>query len=164
MNYPVHEIEMLAGVESMIRHREILLGCHFTWVTDHKGLTHLMTQKNLSGCQARWMEKILEYDFIVQYIPGIENILANALSRIYSNDRPGTIRAPSEYAQHDNDDGLPRRLPLLGISNPVLVGIEASAAQPMPSRRNNDSSRKAETSTEFAKRIKRVVLHGPRKQ
>ena len=37
MNYPVHEIEMLAGVESMKRHRDILLGCHFTWVTDHKG-------------------------------------------------------------------------------------------------------------------------------
>ena len=37
-NYPVHEIEMLAGVESTRRHRDILLGCFFTWVTDHKGL------------------------------------------------------------------------------------------------------------------------------
>lgn len=48
-NYPVHEIEMLAGVELIRRHRDILLGCHFTWVTNHKGLTHLMTQRNLSG-------------------------------------------------------------------------------------------------------------------
>ena len=45
-----------------------------------------MIQKNLSGRQARWMEKILEYDFIVQYVSRIENILADALSRIYSND------------------------------------------------------------------------------
>jgi hypothetical protein len=28
-NYPVHEIEMLAGVEAMLRHHDILQGCHF---------------------------------------------------------------------------------------------------------------------------------------
>ncbi|KAJ2970575.1 hypothetical protein NUW54_g12699 [Trametes sanguinea] len=32
MNYPVHEIEMLAGVEAMRRHRDILLGCTFTGI------------------------------------------------------------------------------------------------------------------------------------
>ena len=52
MNYPVHEIEMLAGVEAMRRHRDVLLGCSFTWVTDHKGLIHLLNQRNLSGRQA----------------------------------------------------------------------------------------------------------------
>jgi hypothetical protein len=53
-NYPVHEIEMLAGIEAMLRHRDILQGCKFPWVTDHKGLIHLLNQKNLSGRQARW--------------------------------------------------------------------------------------------------------------
>lgn len=62
-NYPVHEIEMLAGVESMRRHRDILSGCRFTWVTDHKGLTHLLTQRNLSGRQARWLELVSEFDW-----------------------------------------------------------------------------------------------------
>lgn len=51
-NHPIHEIEMLAGVEAMRRHRDILLGCSFTWATDHKGLTHLLKQKNLSARQA----------------------------------------------------------------------------------------------------------------
>ena len=32
-NYPVHEQEMLAGVETMLQHRDILQGAHFTWVT-----------------------------------------------------------------------------------------------------------------------------------
>ena len=68
-NYPVHEIEMLAGVESMRRHRDILLGCFFTWVTDHKGLTHLIQQKNLSARQARWIERISEFHFRVEYLP-----------------------------------------------------------------------------------------------
>jgi hypothetical protein len=48
-NYPVHEIEMLAGVEAMLRHQDILQGCKFTWVTDHKGLIHLINQKKSVG-------------------------------------------------------------------------------------------------------------------
>ena len=35
-NYPTHEIEMLASVETMLRHKDILQGVHFNWVTDHK--------------------------------------------------------------------------------------------------------------------------------
>ncbi len=80
MNYPVHEIEMLAGVEAMQRHCDVLLRCYFIWVTDHKGLVHLLYQKNLSGRQAHWLEKILEFDFEVEYIPGSENVLTDALS------------------------------------------------------------------------------------
>jgi hypothetical protein len=62
-NYPVHEQEMLAGVEGMLRHRDILQGAKFVWLTDHKGLIHLCNQKNLSGRQACWLEKISEFDF-----------------------------------------------------------------------------------------------------
>ena len=53
-NYPGQEVKMLAGVESMRRHRDILLGCQFTWVTDHKGLTHLLTQRNLPQRTEQW--------------------------------------------------------------------------------------------------------------
>jgi hypothetical protein len=48
-NYAVHEIEMFAGVETMLRHRDILQGTQFKWITDHKGLIHLMNQKDLTG-------------------------------------------------------------------------------------------------------------------
>ena len=37
-NYPVHEIEMLAGIETMLCHMDILQGTKFKWLTDHKGL------------------------------------------------------------------------------------------------------------------------------
>ena len=52
-NYPVHEQEMLAGVEGMLRYQDIMQGTKFTWLTDHKELIHLYNQKNLSGQQAR---------------------------------------------------------------------------------------------------------------
>jgi hypothetical protein len=124
-NYPVHEIEMLAGVEAMLRHRDILQGCLFTWVMDHKGLIHLMNQKNLLGRQACWVEKISGFHFEVKYVPGTENVLADALSRIYSNEAPGTVRSRSEYTDHnvvDNDD-----IELNSISMPVFAGGEAAA-------------------------------------
>ena len=154
-NYPVHEIEMLAGVETMLRHRDILQGAKFIWITDHKGLIHLLKQKDLSGRQARWMEKISEFNFEVEYAPGVENVLADALSRMYSNDAPGTVRARSEYTYHDvidNDVLLTH-----GISMPVLTGLEAAAVT------LGAESGRPETSREFAARMRNFfVLKGPR--
>jgi len=48
-NYPVHEQELLAGIETMLRHHDILQGVHFICVTDHESLKYLLTQKSLSG-------------------------------------------------------------------------------------------------------------------
>lgn len=160
-NYPVHEIEMLAGVETMLRHRDILQGAKFKWITDHKGLIHLQNQPGLSGRQARWCEKISEFNFDIIYVPGTENVVADALSRMYSNDSPATVRAPSEYTYHDVVDEDP---PLERVPMPVLAGIEARVAiqrkprkKPIPAE-----SGRPETSKEFAKRLKnRFVLKGP---
>ncbi|KAG9227810.1 hypothetical protein CCMSSC00406_0000544 [Pleurotus cornucopiae] len=107
-NYAAHEIEMLAGVETMMRHRDILQGARFKWLTDHKGLIHLLNQKNLTGQQARWLERLGDFDFEPVYIPGSENVLSDALSQIYSNDAPGTICAASEYTLHDDEGGRTR--------------------------------------------------------
>jgi hypothetical protein len=82
-NYPVHEQEALAGLETMVRHRDILQGVHFTWLTDHKALTHFFKQKDLLGRFARWVNKLMEFDFEIEYVPGEENILPDALSRMY---------------------------------------------------------------------------------
>ena len=128
-NYPVHEIEMLAGIETMLRYADILQGVEFQWLTDHRGLTHLLNQKNLSGRQARWLEKISSYTFKVVYIEGSENVVVDALSRLYSNDSSGTVRARSEFTYHDvvDDDTLPV-LSMLPSDVPVLAGMEARVA------------------------------------
>jgi RNase H-like domain found in reverse transcriptase len=97
-NYVVHEIERFAGVGTMVRHRDILQGIHFKWIADYKALIHLLNQKDLTGQQACWVDKISGFDFEVIYVPGAENVLADALSRTYSNDAPGTIRSEAEYA------------------------------------------------------------------
>ncbi|RDB29688.1 Retrovirus-related Pol polyprotein from transposon opus [Hypsizygus marmoreus] len=153
-NYPVHEIEMLAGVEAMIRHTDILQGTHFKWITDHKGLIHLVEQRNLSGRQARWLEKLGGFDFEVVYAPGVENVLADALSRLYSNDAPGIVRSQSEYTYHDvvNED-----VPIeYGITMPLLAGIEAIAAGAQP-RSTKVVRAKASKLAVRAPRVRKVV-------
>ena len=166
-NYPVHEIEMLAGIETMLRHLDILQGAHFKWVTDHKGLTHLLNQKNLSGHQAHWLKKISSFDFEVVYVPGEENSVADTLSRMYSNDAPGTVRSQSEYTYHDVvDDDLEVNLQDI----PILVGIEAKAAtQRAPCKPRSKplgaETGCLETAQEFAAHVKgHFILHGPRER
>ena len=132
-NYPVHEIEMLAGVETMLRYADILQGIEFKWLTDHKGLTHLLNQKNLSGRQARWLEKISSFSFTVVYVEGSENVVADALSRIYSNDSPGTERFRSEFTYHDVVDDDTMVVDDTDVL-PVLAGIEARVATRRGSR------------------------------
>jgi hypothetical protein len=129
-NYPVHEIEMLAGVETMLCHCDILQGCSFCWYTDHKALVHLLNQKNLSGCQACWMERIAEFNYEIIYLPGTKNAFPDALSCLYSNDAKGTVRVPSKYTQFDSVpdciDGLSKL-----ITMPLLVRAEANATVPL---------------------------------
>jgi len=166
-NYPVHEIEMLAGIETMLRHSDILQGTRFKWVTDHKGLTHLLNQKNLSGRQARWLEKISSFDFEVVYVPGEENSVADTLSRMYSNDAPGTVRSRSEYTYHDvvDDD-----LEVNQQDIPILAGLEARAAVQKSSRKPRAKplgaeTGRPETGREFAARMRdHFVLRGPRER
>ena len=89
-------------------------------------MIHLLTQKNLSGRQARWMEVLSEFNFTIIYVEGTLNILADALSRIYSNDATSTMRTPVEYTQHDEDHPLPNNQELQ-VSMPVHTGMEANA-------------------------------------
>jgi hypothetical protein len=156
---------MLAGVETMLRYRNLLQGARFRWYTDHKGLIHFK-QRDLSGRQARWLEKISEFDYEVVYVPGTGNVVADALSRMYSADSPGTVRAPGEYTEFD--DGWQTALGQQAITKPVVVELEAMATVPAirKSRRLQEkataTSKEPETqpSRDFS-RVKRVILKVP---
>ena len=109
-------------------------------MTDHKSLEHELTQQNLSGRRAlEWMEKLFNFDFVVQYVPGEDNVLPDASPRLYKFDAPDTMRAPSEFVEHDlSQTDVPDASDassLAILSTPVLVGHEATATAPRRSTR-----------------------------
>ena len=48
---------------------------------DHHNLTFFTTTKKLTRRQARWVETLLQYNFKIVHYKGIENTIANVLSR-----------------------------------------------------------------------------------
>jgi hypothetical protein len=116
-NYPVHEQELLALIETLKRFRGMLHGTYFKVQMDHKGLVHLKTQRDLSARQHRWLDILNEFDFDIEYIPGSTNNFADALSRIYSDKPQGVVRADSEYFDDIDDRIRSRRVQI----NPIYV-------------------------------------------
>ena len=83
-NYSVTDREWLAVVEAVTRHwRHWLLGRRFIVRTDHSALKQLLRTKGeqFTARQARWAEKLSEFAFELEHIPGPSNAVADALSR-----------------------------------------------------------------------------------
>ena len=49
--------------------------------TDHRNLTWIQNAKHSSGQLARWAMRLSEFNFDLRYRPGVDNQVADALSR-----------------------------------------------------------------------------------
>lgn len=88
LNYSTVEREALAIVFGLRFNRTIIQGYPVVIHTDHKPLRYLFQNKEGSDRLARWRMAIADYDIRVEYIPGKDNVLADALSRIREADHP----------------------------------------------------------------------------
>jgi hypothetical protein len=61
--------------------RPYLLGRRFRIKTDHKPLVWVEKLKETSARISRWKETLAAYDFEITHIKGVENVVANSLSR-----------------------------------------------------------------------------------
>ena len=89
--YPTHEKELLALVHMLKKWRVYLMGNRVQVLTDNASLTWLMTQKQLSNRQARWLQLIQTYDLDIKYIKGSINLVADALSRRFVESNTFTV-------------------------------------------------------------------------
>jgi len=85
-NYLIHEKELLAIIRALKKWRADLLGSMIFVYTDHKTLENFDTQKDLSRRQLRWQEFLSQYEINMTYIPGPDNTVADALSRLPDNN------------------------------------------------------------------------------
>ena len=77
-----YDKEMLAVVKAVRKWRPYLLGRAFVIKTDHRSLKYLLEQRLTMPSQARWLPKIMGFNYTIQYQNGKENQGTNALSRI----------------------------------------------------------------------------------
>jgi transposase InsO family protein len=104
-NYEIHDKEMLAIIRAFQEWRPELEGLQrvspFEVITDHRALEYFMTSKKLNARQARWAEFLSRFNFQIQYRPGKENTLADALSRPEASikaDRTQVLLKPERLA------------------------------------------------------------------
>ena len=80
--YSTTEKECLSVFWAISLLRPYLEGTRFTVRTDHNSLTWILSITPSEGRLARWRLRLSEFDFDIQYRPGIKNVVPGALSRI----------------------------------------------------------------------------------
>jgi hypothetical protein len=82
-NYAVTKKELLAIIFALNKFHQHLWRRRFTLYTDHKALVYLHTQTNLNAILSKWFDTLLYYDFEIVHLKGMDNILPDALSRLF---------------------------------------------------------------------------------
>jgi len=82
-NYDVHDRELAGIVFGFKCGRPLFLGMQHPVcvLTDHKNLQYFWEPQKVTGCQARWIEFLQDFDYTLEHIAGTTNTVADLLSR-----------------------------------------------------------------------------------
>jgi len=81
-SYSTYEKELLGVVFAVQRWRHYLLNRHFIIKTDHYSLKYILDQRWTIDFQQKWLVKLMEFDFSIEYKKGQDNVVAYALSKL----------------------------------------------------------------------------------
>ena len=105
-----------------VRHWHVYLaGKRFVLNSDHNPLVYMRNQKDPRGKFARWILELEEYDYVVQYVKGVDNVKADALSRIV-NDKSQQPSSPLEEKIYSimNDKNLEAQITEEQDADPIV--------------------------------------------
>jgi hypothetical protein len=86
LHLSTYEKELFALVCAVKKWRPYLIGQTFTVKTGHHNLKFLLEQKVGSPTQQKWITKLLCYDFLIDNKKGVDNKVADALSRKFEEN------------------------------------------------------------------------------
>lgn len=93
LNYSTIEKELLSVFWTVENFRPYLWGRYFIIYTDHRPLLHLFSLVNPNSRLTKFRLTLEQYKFVVMYIKGKDNVVADALSRISIDE----LRNYSQY-------------------------------------------------------------------
>ena len=103
--YSAYDRELLAAYAAVKRFRHLVEGRDFIIFTDHKPLTFAFHQ-DLNKCsprQFRYLDFIAQFTTNIQHVSGINNVVADALSRMESIVETVDYRAVAEAQKQDDE-------------------------------------------------------------
>jgi hypothetical protein len=83
LNYATTEKELLVVVYAIDKFRSYLVGAKVIVYTDHAAFKYFLTKKDPKPRLIRWILLLQEFDLEIKYKKGVENYVADHLSRMY---------------------------------------------------------------------------------
>ncbi|MBE2321327.1 hypothetical protein DVA67_035760, partial [Solirubrobacter sp. CPCC 204708] len=81
MNYTTTEKELLAVVFALDKFRSYVIGTPIVVFTDHSALKYLFSKQDAKARLIRWILLLQEFNLIIKDKKGVENVVADHLSR-----------------------------------------------------------------------------------
>ena len=87
-NYTTTEKEFLAVVFALEKFRSYIVGSPVTIFTDHAALKYLLSKQDTKPRLTRWILLCQEFNLTIKDKKGVENVVADHLSRLVSETTP----------------------------------------------------------------------------
>jgi len=103
-NYPVREQECLAIHDTLKKYEYLLVGSNFTIIirTDHSTLKQVQLGGELKNKRlARWQEFFGGFDYKIEWIPGVTNLIGDGISRsLHDTEAPKPVHSLEPLFEH----------------------------------------------------------------
>lgn len=84
-NYSATKRELLGIIFALQKFDYYVAGQRFILYTDHRALTFFHSQRDLSPLLWGWVERLCSYQMEIRFCPGKDNVIADAISRLYDH-------------------------------------------------------------------------------
>lgn len=126
--YSIFELEALAVLFGTEKFKMYLEHVEFELETDSQALSWVLAKPRTTGRIARWAVRLSAFKFSVRHIRGVDNAVADALSRMFTSEpvRDESLSEPSPVAsntlsfQDDNNNNL-----VMGILSEMPLAFES---------------------------------------